>query len=304
MMMVQVVFEGQILQHHAIFPRRYLPRTMSDYNSTEENNKDYSRTITEIISNIEQISKLNNDELGSISGKQKIKYFNLWADYWRYEVGVNVIPANTKDKNTYIKWRQWQNSPISEEQHEQWKEEGAFNNGMAIIAGKISHAKDITKRNSYLILIDLDNKKAIDEFCKIDGKQLTLEELSNMVIVEQHDDDPNKAHIIFYASHPFKKKSSDTTNKAIIEKLDKNKIPAIEIKGAGEHGILYVTPSQHKKGHFYRIKGTMILGAREWDAFETHCDNFLNNHGISYLTNNGNAVDGNNKQTIIGFIVQ
>ena len=38
-----------------------------------------------------------------------------------------------------------------------------------------------------------------------------LSELANSksVIVEQHKDAPDKAHIIFYATHPFPKKSSD-----------------------------------------------------------------------------------------------
>ena len=29
---------------------------------------------------------------------------NDWSDYWFFEIGVNVIPANTKDKNTFENW--------------------------------------------------------------------------------------------------------------------------------------------------------------------------------------------------------
>ena len=43
--------------------------------------------------------------------------FNEWADYWRNEVGVNVIPANTKFKTTSIHWQKWQNRPIPEDLH-------------------------------------------------------------------------------------------------------------------------------------------------------------------------------------------
>ena len=32
------------------------------------------------------------------------KMMNESADYWYYEIGVNVIPANTKEKNTYETW--------------------------------------------------------------------------------------------------------------------------------------------------------------------------------------------------------
>ena len=39
----------------------------------------------------------------------------------------------------------------------------AFDNGMAVIAGRIWH--NTLKKDLYLILVDLDNQKAIDEFC-------------------------------------------------------------------------------------------------------------------------------------------
>jgi len=217
---------------------------------------------------------------------------NDWADYWHYEVGANVIPANTRDKTTFINWKKYQNSPIPKEQHDEWKTQGAFNDGMAIIAGKVWHAKDPSKQGLYLILVDLDNKKAIDEFCTRNGIMTPLAELAKTMIVEQHDDEPDKAHIIFYASHPFLKKSTDIVTKAMSDKLVKNEIPAIEIKGAGEHGILFVTPSLHKKGKNYLIIGTKELGTTLYDALETHLDNICNKYGIPYLTN-GNG-DGSN----------
>ena len=29
---------------------------------------------------------------------------NKSADFWYYEIGINVIPANTKEKNTFEHW--------------------------------------------------------------------------------------------------------------------------------------------------------------------------------------------------------
>jgi hypothetical protein len=29
---------------------------------------------------------------------------NEYADFWRYQIGVNVLPADTKNKVTSIKW--------------------------------------------------------------------------------------------------------------------------------------------------------------------------------------------------------
>ena len=75
-------------------------------------------------------------------------------------------------------------------------------------------------------------------------------------------------------------------------RLDNNQIPAIEVKGAGEHGLLFCTPSPHKNGHNYEIIGTTELDTAV-DAFESHIDNICSKYGIPYL--NGNSNNGNNK---------
>ena len=145
----------------------------------------------------------------------------------------------------------------------------------------------------YKIVVDLDNQKAIDEFCARNGVITPLSELanSNSLIVEEHKDAPDKAHSIIYATHPFPKKSSDIA--ALSTRLDSNQVPAIEVKGAGEHGLLFVTPSPHKNGHNYEIIGTTELSSVV-DAFESHIDNIWSKYGIPYL--NGNNNNGNNSE--------
>jgi hypothetical protein len=54
---------------------------------------------------------------------------NRYANFWRYQIGVNVIPSNTENKTTYVKWSEWQDKPIPEELHNSWKEQGAFSQG-------------------------------------------------------------------------------------------------------------------------------------------------------------------------------
>ena len=51
------------------------------------------------------------------------------------------------------------------------------------------------------------------------------------------------------------KKSSDAVNFDIVQKMEKDEVPAIEMKGDGTHGIMYCTPSPHKDGSNYRILG-------------------------------------------------
>lgn len=212
---------------------------------------------------------------------------NEWADFWRYQIGVNVIPAVTRNKRPIVEWKQYQNVPITEDQHNGWKEQDKFKDRMALL-GKVWH--NDAKKNLYLILVDLDNQKAIEEFCTYKGVSTPLQEIAKgpNLIVEQHNDEPHKAHVLFYASHPFPKKSSDKA--ALSTRLDKNQVPAIEVKGAGEHGLLFCTPSPH--GYNYEIIGTTELNTVV-DAFESHIDNICSKYGIPYLNGNGNG-NGNN----------
>src|SRR5215211_3743784 len=88
--------------------------------------------------------------------------YNEWLDHCFYEIGVNVIPADTANKETYENWSQWQDKPIPDELHEQRKKNGEYNKGIALLAGKIWKGPF---KGKYLVAIDLDNKKAIEEFC-------------------------------------------------------------------------------------------------------------------------------------------
>jgi hypothetical protein len=217
------------------------------------------------------------------------KTTEISPDFWRNNIGVNVIPADTRRKETYEYWKEWQNKPIPQELHDKWKTSGAFNNGIAIILGKVWH--NPLKKDLYLIGIDLDNQKAIEEVA-IKG----LESLARYVIVEQHEDDPTKAHVLLYSHKPFPKKSSDKTSisTATANKIQSNEIPAIEVKGLGSHGILFVSPSIHKNGHPYQIIGTKE--PRIVDDFAQHLDNIFKRYNIPYL----NATnDNDNDSTLI-----
>jgi putative DNA primase/helicase len=183
---------------------------------------------------------------------------NKWADFWRYDVGVNVIPADTRNKMTNEAWSKWQDEPIPEDQYNEWKSNGSFNNGIAIILGKIFHNK--ARSDLYLVGIDADNKKAIEEICTYRGKRASLQQLTKWTLVEQHSDAPEKAHIYIYSQKPFAKKSSDKRSDATFNtKLENNDIPAIEVKSDGQHGIFFCTPSIHKNGCPYQILDTRIL---------------------------------------------
>ena len=201
---------------------------------------------------------------------------NEWADFWRYEIGVNVIPANTKYKKPIVAWTEWQDRPIPTELHEQWKREKIFDNGMAIVAGKVWHNN--LKSGLYLCAIDCDNKIAIDEMMPkgvLDYAQKTL--------IELHPDDSGKCHIYFYTNDPVPKKSSDMVNPRQTQQLQSNEIPALEVKGDGKHGIMYVTPSIHKNGTRYEIIG--VETPRLLNEISIVVDRICKKYGMGYLEN-------------------
>lgn len=202
-----------------------------------------------------------------------INIINAWANHWRYKIGVNVIPADSINKRTWIKWTDdprgnWQIEPIPQAIHEEWIRTGAFENGIAVICGKVLHIP--SKSHLYLCAIDLDNKLAIE---KLHSKGLKY--LSSVTMVEQHDN-PDKAHVYFYTTKPMPKKSSDATNKELLKKMKDNVVPAIEMKGEGKHGIMYCTPSPHKDGSRYTILGIdmPVILDEIGDVIDKICDEY------------------------------
>ena len=127
---------------------------------------------------------------------------NDYADFWRYDIGVNVFPAVSKTKKPLFSWKEdprvnAQTEPIPQEIHDQWKKDNAFDQGMAITCGKTFH----NEKNYWLNGIDCDNKLAIDEF--LNNK--SMEELAKTTLVEQHAN-KDKCHILFYTDNQFKVK--------------------------------------------------------------------------------------------------
>jgi hypothetical protein len=215
----------------------------------------------------------------------RFKSFNDAADFWRYNVGVNVIPADTKNKSTNIPWKQYQDSPIPAWRHKLWKEQGAYNGGIAIVLGRVWHNNQ--KEGLYLNAIDCDNSKAIDEICARNGEHISVEHLAQWTLVEEHLDDPSKMHILLYSHKPYAKKSSDKVITEIVDQLERNQTPAIEVKSIGS--ILFCSPSIHKDGKPYEIMGTNepIVA----DDFDNHIDNICRKYSIRYLEarNSGNG---------------
>ena len=178
--------------------------------------------------------------------------------------------------------RPFQDKPVPEELHNKWKSNGSFSKGIAVILGKIYHRKD--RIGYYLACVDADNQKAITEMCTRKGETIRLQGFAEKTLVDQHKDNPDKAHLYFYCPRPLAKKSSDAAT--LGDNIAANSIPAFEVKSLGEHGIMYCSPSIHKDGHRYEILGVrepVALSISEADELERHIDDICKRHGIQYL---------------------
>jgi hypothetical protein len=196
---------------------------------------------------------------------------NKWVDFWRYQIGVNVVPAISRDKKPSVYWKEWQDKSIPEETHNRWKEQDSFSEGIAIIPGKVWHNEE--KHGLYLIFLDADKVEAITELCTRNGKNISLEEMAKKFLVEQHKDNLQKAHLYLYSPIPFPKKEADF-------------VLGLEVKGLGEHGVANCTNSIHKDGQPWEIIGTRqpyMLTAEEATELIQHIDTICKKHGVEYL---------------------
>ena len=172
------------------------------------------------------------------------------------------------------KYDEYQNESIPIEIYEQWKREGKFEKGIAIILGQVYRGNKI---GQYLIGIDIDREKGLSEFLT----KTELQKFAEKTIVEQHKDELHRAHIYFYSSIPFPQKTSDS-------------ILGIEVKSRGEHGIMFVSPSIHKNGLNYEIIGSakepLLLRSSQAIALMRHIDNICIKNGIKYLEKEKNKI--------------
>jgi DNA replicative helicase MCM subunit Mcm2 (Cdc46/Mcm family) len=184
-----------------------------------------------------------------------------WANFWRSEVGVNVIPANTTTKKPLVSWSKdtrgnWQNVPIPIEVHNEWITKGMFKDGMAIICGEVFHNDE--HKGKWLNAIDCDNIEGTTAMCP-NGVDIA----ASKTLVEQHAN-YNKCHILSYTDTPLKNRAINPKNKELIE-----------VKSMGKN-ILYCSGGKHKDGSMIDIVGTDKVGySSDSNAIENKLDSIL-----------------------------
>lgn len=229
------------------------------------------------------------------------EYCNTWADYWRYYLGVNVIPviSNTDDPRPIVKWKEFQNIAIPEEVHTQWKNDGLFNTGNAVIAGKVWHRPDLA--GYYFFGTDSDNRIATQELLTSskNGKIITLEQFGQLTLVEQHDDAEHKMEKMHYYGYTIGKPLRDKTSDIGRPGMDPNAMPAFEVKASSKF-LMYCSPNIHKSGYPLlplRTLTPIILGDVEMAEQQEHFDSICKKYGLIY-NGSGGVGDGPNNDQI------
>ncbi|MGH9987655.1 MAG: hypothetical protein ACRD8W_27245, partial [Nitrososphaeraceae archaeon] len=222
----------------------------------------------------------------------KREYTNAWADYWRHYIGANVIPIiglhKVPVKNCH--WSLYQNAPISQEQHDQWKNDGSFVEGNAIIMGKVWHRPDLT--GYYLAGVDADNLIAIQELLTNTntGKTITLEQFSQTTLVEQHDDIEHKKDKMHYYVYTLGKQFRDKTSDIGKHSMDPTTMPAFEVKASSKF-LMYCSPNIHRSGYSLQPLGTFTpakLSDNEIDEQQKHFDGICRRYGLISNGSTGN----------------
>jgi hypothetical protein len=203
---------------------------------------------------------------------------NDWSDFWFKDIGVNAIPADTKNKKINVSWKEYQDKPIPKEVHESRKKAGYYSNGIAIILGEVFRGP---YQGNFLVGIDIDKKIGLTEFLNRNNKSAFLKDFAQKTIVEQHKDELHKAHIYFYSPIPFPQKTPDT-------------ILGLEIKSKGEHGTMFVSSSTHENGYNYEIIGParepLLLSLENAMEMMNHIDYICTKHGLEYLQSERNQI--------------
>jgi hypothetical protein len=191
-------------------------------------------------------------------------------------IGGNVIDCPYMKKGRTKKWAKWQTSPISKEEYEQSKQDNPRSN-WAVITGKLWRGP---YKGKYLVIVDLDNQKAIEEFLSNFFNKQKIDDIINLTIVVQHEDAKDKkAHIYFITERLITKRCGIGTTRT--DKIKNDDIPSIEVK-SDSSTLVICPPSVHKNGYPYKIMGTrevMILDEGEAIKLENVLDEIYERHG-------------------------
>lgn len=181
----------------------------------------------------------------------------------------NIVRVPFKTKEPKDSWKHLQDSIGSYDLFYEYRKKNIKSN-WAIMTGKLLQGPF---KGKYLVCIDLDNRKAMEIFLSFFQDIHSIEELSKLTIVVQHEDaKEEKAHVYFIAEKPITKISRKN-----IEEHAKDDLPIFEVKS--DSSTIMISPdSVHPDGYTYKTMGThepMVLDAKRSDWLENKLSEML-----------------------------
>lgn len=121
-----------------------------------------------------------------------IKTPNEGAIYQRRFIGVETLPAISKEKKPDDLWKRYQDptKPATDEEFQSRLDNDKFKDGICILTGRVRHRPD--RRRLFYVVIDGDRADGIKELFTRNGRTITIQDVAKKWIVEQHKDNPEK----------------------------------------------------------------------------------------------------------------
>ncbi len=231
-----------------------------------------------------------------------INDFNGYSDYYRSDSwGLDTIPVATFEKNTdddkktvhfFAKWEDYKVNPMPAEKIQEHKTHPQFSynklKGLGLIVGIIKYGPN---KGKWIIFFDADNEKGKEAILKILGYD-SVDNLKQDCVVEFHPSAPDKFHVFVLADVPLDNFTGLTTDR---DKVKKNLIPGLEIKGRGS-GLAYVTPSLYDgpiEGERYQlVEGSVpaprrLFTEHEVSQWENRLEEICELYGTTSLDSSG-----------------
>jgi hypothetical protein len=179
---------------------------------------------------------------------------------------------------------------MKNEDYESRKRRGEYNDGCAVITGRIWRG---LHKDKNLVCIDFDNAIAIQVFLERTFPVLsckTLQELSQITIVEEHEDAKGKrAHVYFVTAGPITKRNKPQRNKS----MEGTVVPELEIK-SDSSTYAVCSPTVHMNGYPYQIIGTrdpLVLDVEQSKNLDEEISEIYNTYRSNPKYSNPNLSD-------------
>ncbi len=150
------------------------------------------------------------------------------ARFWIDEIGADIAKCDSRSKDPSIE--RWSTNLGRDMDYGSLLEAGAYDHGMAIIAGQLRYGTKY--KGKWLTCFDFDNLEAFQRFLDILG--MPLEELAKWTRVEWHHN-PAKFHVFFLSNEPFR-----------------NVMTSEGLEVYGQKKLVFVSPSIHRDGIPYQ----------------------------------------------------